>query len=204
MKPTVTYHDFVIKDGMFVGKFDEMYQQFNDPWTQSTQPNKYARAAGILNIQKSKARSVLECGCGLGYYAQWIYNETMIVPKSVDISPVAIERAKKLFPHLDFEVADISTRLTSFTQCEFILLSEIIWYILPNLAEINQTLKEYFSGKYLGVNQVFYKGTQKYGVEYFSNLKEFISYMPFKLISQCEATLVEDSTIETSTLFLIQ
>ena len=26
------YQDLVIKDGKFVGKFEEMYQKFSDPW----------------------------------------------------------------------------------------------------------------------------------------------------------------------------
>lgn len=28
------YHDYVIKDGVFIGKFEEMYQKFDDPWHQ--------------------------------------------------------------------------------------------------------------------------------------------------------------------------
>jgi hypothetical protein len=26
------YSDFVIRNGRFVGKFEEMYQKFSDPW----------------------------------------------------------------------------------------------------------------------------------------------------------------------------
>ena len=29
------YQDFVIKDGKFVGEFEKMYQQFEDPWDQT-------------------------------------------------------------------------------------------------------------------------------------------------------------------------
>ena len=28
----IKYQDLVIKDGNFVGKFEEMYQKFSDPW----------------------------------------------------------------------------------------------------------------------------------------------------------------------------
>jgi len=197
------YHDFVIKDGKFIGRFDDMYSRCEDPWMQSQQPNKYSRMAGILHIKNFGIRSVLECGCGLGYYADWICRETGIVPKSVDLSPKAIGKAKELFPHLDFEVADISTQLSEYTGYDCVLLSEIIWYILPDLQSINEVLKRYFTGKYLLVNQVFYKGTQKYGTEYFTSLKEFIDFMPFTLLATCEATTVNDSTIETASLFRI-
>jgi protein-L-isoaspartate O-methyltransferase len=96
-----SYHDYVIKDGKFIGKFDDMYLDVNDPWMQSSQPNKYSRMAGILHLKNNNIKSVLECGCGLGYYADWIFKETGIVPKSVDISVAAIEKAKILFPKLD-------------------------------------------------------------------------------------------------------
>lgn len=36
-----TYHDYVIKDGQFIGEFNEMYRAFDDPWMQKNQPNKY-------------------------------------------------------------------------------------------------------------------------------------------------------------------
>ena len=29
------YQDLVIKDGKFVGEFEKMYQQFEDPWDQT-------------------------------------------------------------------------------------------------------------------------------------------------------------------------
>lgn len=198
-----TYHDYVIKDGKFIGKFDEMYSEFTDPWTQSSQPNKYSRMAGILHMKNFHVKRVLECGCGLGYYADWIQRETGITPKSVDISPVAIEKAKKLFPQLDFEVVDICTDLHKFKTYDCVLFAEIIWYILPNLKGLFEVLERDFKGKYLVVNQVFYKGTQKYGNDYFTNLNEFIAYVPFTLIGKCEATTEHESTIETSTIFKI-
>lgn len=198
-----TYHDFVIKDGKFIGKFDEMYHEFNDPWTQSKQPNKYSRMAGIIHIKTFNIKTILECGCGLGYYADWIYRETGITAKSIDISAVAVEKAKNLFPNLDFEIANINNDLSKFKDYDCVLLSEIIWYILPDLKGIFTVLEKDFKNKYLLVNQVFYKGTQKYGNEYFTNINEFIDYVPFTLIGRCEATTEKDSTIETSTIFRI-
>ena len=29
------YQDLVIKDGKFVGEFEKMYQEFDDPWNQT-------------------------------------------------------------------------------------------------------------------------------------------------------------------------
>ena len=199
-----TYHDYVIKDGKFIGEFDAMYAQFNDPWIQSKQPNQYARTAGIIHLRNFQIKTVLECGCGLGYYANWIHQDTGIVPVSVDISSEAIKKAKNLFPHLHFEVADITKELSKYKDVECVMFAEIIWYILPHLKDIFDVLKSSFSGKYLLVNQVFYKGSQRYGTEYFTNLQEFIDYVPLPLLGRCEATTTNDTTIETSTIFRIE
>jgi SAM-dependent methyltransferase len=147
---------------------------------------------------------LLECGCGLGYYANWIQEATGIVPVSVDISEEAIKKAKLLFPHLHFEVADIAKDLEKYKDVDCVMFAEIIWYILPQLRNILDVLKLHFSGKYLLVNQVFYKGSQKYGTEYFTNLQEFINYIPFELLGKCEATTVADTTVETSSVFRIR
>lgn len=204
MKKRETYHDYVIKDGKFVGRFDEMYAKFEDPWHQSKQPNPFSRNAGILFIKKIKPKKILECGGGLGYYADCIYKETGIIPKSIDISETAIKKARKKFKHLDFEVYDLKKGLAPFKDYDCILFAEIMWYILDFLDTLLLDLKKHFKGKYLIINQVFYKGTQKYGNEYFTNLKELMDYMPFQCIGWCEATLEDDTTIETSSIYKIK
>jgi len=198
-----TYHDYVIKDGQFIGKFEEMYRKFDNPWTQVQQPNPYARQAGILHLQKYGIRSLLECGSGLGYYSDMIYRQTGIVPKGIDISHTAVENAKKLFPHLDSNV-DVVQNLHNYRDCEAILFAEITWYILPDLNLLFREMLAHFAGKYFINNLVFYKGTQKYGTEYFNSLQEFIDYVPFKMLAYCEASTTEDSTIETSSIFRIE
>jgi trans-aconitate methyltransferase len=203
MEKAKSYHDLVIKDGKFIGEFEKLYNEFDDPWGQSTQPNPYARQAGIINIKRYGMKSVLECGCGLGYYAEDIYRQTGIIPKSVDSAASAIERAKKLFPHLDFEQGDITKNLPDYKGVDCIFFAEIMWYVLPNLQDLFEIMRTHFAGKYFMVVQVFYKGTQKYGTEYFTSQKELIDYVPFELVSQVEATTSEETTIETCTLFKI-
>lgn len=197
------YHDYVIKDGEFIGKFEEMYSDCEDPWTQSVQPNKYSRSSGIWHLKNFNVQSVLECGCGLGYYANWIKQDTGVTPKSVDISENAIIKAKELFPQLDFEVADITKDLEKYKHLDAVMFAEIIWYILPDLNSIFDELSKYFKNKHLIVLQVFYKGSQKYGNEYFTSLDEFIDYVPFELVARTEATLSKDATIETTSVFKI-
>lgn len=198
-----TYHDYVIKDGNFVGKFEEMYRKFDQPWMQDQQPNPYSRQAGIFHIQKFGISSLLEVGCGLGYYSQKIYQQTGIKPIGIDISETAIQKAREQFPHLHFEV-DTADNLLHYKAVEAILFAELTWYVLPQLPALFDTMLTHFAGKYFINNLVFYKGTQKYGTEYFTSLKEYIEYVPFKLLGYSEASTVSDSTIETSTIFRIE
>lgn len=198
-----SYHDYVIRDGQFIGRFEEMYRKFEDPWHQSEQPNRYARIAGITHLKNFGVKSLLECGSGLGYYSEWIYRETGIVPVSVDLSESAVSKARSKFPHLRFEVADVTRDLGKYREVDCVMFAEILWYILPNLQDIFGVLDKNFKGKLLLINQVFYKGTQKYGTEYFSNMNELVRYVPFDLLGKCEATLESDTTIETSTIFRI-
>ncbi|MBI3521207.1 MAG: class I SAM-dependent methyltransferase [Bacteroidetes bacterium] len=201
-----SYHDYVIKDGKFIGKFEEMYQAYEDPWMQSQQPNRYSRKMAIMNIQRFGIRSVVEYGCGLGYYADWIYQETGIVCKSIDISETAIQKAKTKFPHLNFEVGNILhlEELPNKADIDCILLADITWMILPDLKKINELLLKHFRGKYLINNFVTYKGTQKYGLDYFTTTKEYIDFMPFKLIGFGEGTTIDDHNIDSTTIFKIE
>jgi len=61
------YQDFVIKNGVFIGKFEEMYQRFPDPWLQESEQhnvNSYSRNIAIINLRLFKIGSVVEFGCG--------------------------------------------------------------------------------------------------------------------------------------------
>ena len=67
------YQDFVIKNGIFIGDFENMYQNFEDPWDQSTrEKNSFEKLYGLDLIEKNNFSNVLELGCGLGYYTSKI------------------------------------------------------------------------------------------------------------------------------------
>jgi len=201
-----SYHDYVIKDGKFIGNFEEMYKVYEDPWMQSEQPNRYSRQMAIMNIQRYGIKNIVEYGCGLGYYADWIHKETGVVCHSIDISETAIEKAKQKFPHLNFEVNNIKnlSELPNKESIDCILLADITWMILQDLKFVNEQLLEHFRGKYLINNFVTYKGTQKYGLDFFTTTKEYIDFMPFKLIGYGEATTVDDHNIDSTTIFKIE
>lgn len=201
------YQDFVIKNGVFIGKFEEMYQRFPNPWLQESEQhnvNSYSRNIAIINLRLFKIGSVVEFGCGLGYFTNLIFQNIQDIKiKGIDVSPTAINKAKYLWPHLDFEVDKVQN-IEKYANYDAVLFGEIMWYILDDLDGIFKKMMRNFRGKYFLNNLVFYKGQQQYGNKFFTNLKEFIEFVPFKLLGYSEATTVNDDTIETSTIFKIE
>jgi SAM-dependent methyltransferase len=198
-----SYHDLVIKDGRFIGRFEEMYQRFDDPWHQSEQPNRTGRWVAIHHLMLFWFRSVVEYGCGLGHYSDWIHRETGIVPDGVDISSTAVQKARDRFPHLSFRVGNVLEDLERPIAAEAILFAEIGWYILDDFQRILELLQEHHAGKYFLNNLVFYKGSQRYGTEWFTDLEGYIAKVPFELLGHAQATTALDSTIDTTTIFRI-
>ncbi len=206
------YQDYVIKDGKFVGKFEEMYQDFQDPWHQiEMSTDSYSRLVTPLTLNRIQAKNVLEVGCGLGMFTDYLTKScTQTKFTGMDISATAISKAKASFPNIEFicgNIKDIdslinSTDVSGGGTYDCIIFAEIMWYILQDLDDIISQLKKYYHG-YLIVNQVFYKGQQKYGCDYFTTLDEMIDYLPFKLMARLQSDTLSEDTVETHSLYKI-
>jgi 2-polyprenyl-3-methyl-5-hydroxy-6-metoxy-1,4-benzoquinol methylase len=100
------------KRGDTLGWFDALYKEAagdNDviPWA-DLEPNTYFRKWAEANGLKGEGRTSLVVGCGLGDDAKFLHDLGFTVT-AFDISPTAIEWAKKLYGDIDiqFEVADL-------------------------------------------------------------------------------------------------
>lgn len=98
--------------GDTLGWFDALYKEAdgdNDviPWA-DLEPNSYFRKWAEANELKGNGRSALVVGCGLGDDAKYLHDLGFRVT-AFDISPTAIEWAKKLYgeTEIQFEVADL-------------------------------------------------------------------------------------------------
>ncbi|MEP2456342.1 hypothetical protein, partial [Roseibium sp.] len=65
------YHDYVIKDGKLVGKFEEMYQKCDDPWDRvklsgNSQTDWLLHRACSVVVAESDACRAIDLGCGIG------------------------------------------------------------------------------------------------------------------------------------------
>lgn len=206
------YQDYVIKDGKFIGAFEEMYQNCENPWNQIGEvKHSWSRYDTVVSISKFGIKKVIEVGCGLGEFTDFLNKHCLELEKivGIDTSKTAIEKAKKRYSNLKFEVNDI-TKLNiwgnekEFIDVDGIIFSEILWFILEDLEDIFEQLREKYAGKYLIINQTFYKNGQKYGREFFTNQEEMIKYIPFKLVASTWGDDFSKNSLETHTVFVIK
>jgi len=188
--------DFVFKTGKdgrlsFVGDFEGFYRGDDDPWGQKGNDDRlreyYAFSRyNILNTIDSlidsevKSVDILEVGCGLGYVSSKLHAELSgnVNITGMDISPTAVEKAKSLFPALEFIVGDIrSEYLNVGKKYDIVLMVEVLWYILEKLpqvfANINSLLK---SSGFLVFSNGFPR-EQKYGREIIDGFDGLVRYV---------------------------
>ena len=68
------YQDYVIKDGRLVGQFEDKYQNYTDPWEQTTRgKNALEKFIGLQLLSKYGHKYPIEYGCGLGEYTQKMF-----------------------------------------------------------------------------------------------------------------------------------
>lgn len=201
------YQDLVIKDGKFIGEFEKMYQSFNDPWGQSEKiySSSISRRSVCHFIERFGLESIVEFGCGLGHTSKYIKDETEIEILGIDIAPTSIQKASLTYPSIEFRVDDVKN-IGSYKNFDCIFFSEITWYLLEDqlIDNVFSILSKEMKGKYFIHNLVFYKNqSQSYGRDYFSTFDAFIAFCPFKLLGKVESDFYNESSLETSAIFLI-
>lgn len=190
------YHDYVIKDGKFIGAFEQMYQNIDDPWYLGD-ATAIQFDMGLYLISRwgigAGGGLVLDIGCGKGAFTVRLKQQ---MPKAhilgVDIALTAIKKAKQKYGHLgiDFDVLDIAKQYQNINgKFDLIVMSQLMWYVLPDFRTIvnhlaKETLKD--SG-YLLINQTFYKPEeQKYGKEIVSTVEDMLGLIKLEVIEMIE------------------
>ena len=188
------YQDLVIKDGKFVGKFEEMYQKFSDPWN-LLKKNKLDEG-GNLNykiiydyckkLKQKKKLTTLEIGCGFPQISNELLKNGFTV-YGTDISETVIRKSKKKYPKLKnnlFVSNFLNFSLYEKLNPDIIILSDITWYILPELKKFIKWYKGLKKEVYLIHSLAVYgKDKQKYGKEYFYDLSSIKSFFKLKYLS---------------------
>ena len=140
------YHDYFIKDGRHLGRYEEMYQNCLDPWRiEELGLRLDMRAALLLLAGREKAVDrFLDLGAGLGLFTALLAEALWRVnPEArgliTDISATAVARAESRLadPRLEFKRLDAR----SLPGCsdlpphtfDLIIMAQILWGILEDL-----------------------------------------------------------------------
>ncbi len=205
------YQDLVIKNGKFIGKFEEMYQNFSDPWNllkiNKTEINLnyqiiYNYCEQVRVIKKKKIVT-LEIGCGFPQISYQLYLGKFKV-YGTDISETVIKKSKKKYPKLknNLFVSDfLNFSLYEKIKPDIIILSDITWYILPELKQFIKWFKNFKPKTYLIHSLAVYggKNKQKYGKKYFYDLDSIKSYFKLNYLS---SAYIENINGDKHTFFL--
>lgn len=182
------YQDFVIRNGEFVGEFEEMYQRFEDPWEQTKRELYSSDKAVALNlIQKYGCKNVVEFGSGLGHFTNRISKVSDVVV-GIEVSETAVRKARAQFESLDFRCSsfpDLDYLRTKQPDC--IVMAEITWHVLDYLDEFLEFLRTEMPNVLLiHLLMTYPPGVQKYGVDRFTNLQEIADYFRMTVFETTE------------------
>ena len=150
---------FVTPDGNFVGDFEAMYHNCEDPWLQSVQAFRSPlKKVILLRIAQLPQRRVIDIGCGNGTFTELIRTEADAEVLGLDVSPTAVPKARAKYPHCRFEVAS-TTQIARFADIKptAVCMCELTWCILDSFKEVLALLKENFPGALLFHTLTFYE-----------------------------------------------
>ena len=176
------YQDLVIKNGQLIGKWEELYSSFEDPWNQSLEENVNDSRRLLVDVvcrrisrDLGRQLQVMEVGCGLGHMTDRLRSEGFSAI-GVDCSATAIERASALYPESTFKTASTSDpKFFLGIDVDVLVMAEVTWYILDHfekflkqVVDISRTRKRPVWVVHLLVT--YAPGVQQYGNEVFSDL----------------------------------
>lgn len=168
------YHDYVIKDGRFIGEFEQMYRNVADPWRCVGEVGGFKNRlllAALAALELPTPARALDVGCGLGALTSQLRQVRPAVEwHACDVSVTAIERAGRDYPGIRFFAQDLSRVSTLPFQpgdLQLITMAEVMWYILPYLPDVLARYFEVLSpGGHLLILQYFLAlADQRYGRE---------------------------------------
>ena len=142
MKRSVDYHDYSIKDGKLIGKFEDMYRYSAQvPWHQDKIIERYYGRIYLNVIEyafEKKVKSVLEVGCGYGYVLSKL-KRNGISFSGFDVSATAISMATELHPDINFFVDDLR-RLSHKKKYDLVICKDVLWYVLNDFDAVINNL----------------------------------------------------------------
>ena len=174
------YHDYFIKDGRHIGRYEEMYRECPDPWNiEKLGLRLDMQAAALLLVgYERRVKRFLDVGAGLGFFTEFLArNIWQANPEArglvTDISSEAVKRATEKLndPRLEFQALDVRTlaRYPILPPAGFdlVVLAQVLWGLLENLNETLAALAALLPPNGLMLVSQHFPGTERqtYGRE---------------------------------------
>lgn len=179
-------------DGTFVGDFDAIYRECEDPWVQRFETTRSPLKRLILwRIAQLPERRVIDLGCGNGHFTNLVRSEAKAEVLGLDVSSTAVANARAAYPLCRFEAAS-AIEIVRFAEFKptAICMCSLTWYILDSFRDLLGALRQHFQGTLVFHTLTFYgREKQKYGREYFTSLEELL---PFFSGMTVEETLIHE------------
>lgn len=183
-----------------------VYGRYYNAWLYKVRKNVFRRVVSRLDIDLSKS-SVLDVGCGTGFYInQW---RKLGAGKltGVDISDVSIRRLSGEFPEVNLYRLDISEDIRPLTQRTFDIVSafDVLFHIVNDdryreaLRNIHFLLKD---GGYFLFSDNFLHGEGKRYMDYWKSrslsfIKTELERVGFRIILRTPMFVLMNSPVDT-------
>jgi SAM-dependent methyltransferase len=177
------YHDYFIKDGRFIGEFEQMYRNVDDPWSCAGKSGSLYNDL-LLALLKHAAPPnavIFEAGCGLGALAARIKAEIpSAAVKGCDVSTTAVEKARVAHPGIEFFAQDLTAldrAPIAPATLDVVTLAQVLWCVLEHapriLRDVFRLLKP--GGSLIVLQQFYSDAEQKYGRGIVEDPKDFLA-----------------------------
>ena len=150
------YQDYVIRDGKYIGQFEEMYRNSAEiPWHQDLTVDAVFSDLTVAILRRRPIHSLLDVGCGYGFMTNRLPTSVPGLRRVVglDVSATAVETARRKFPELEFRVGTIDD-VPASERFDAVVSKDVLWYVLANLTGYLAALAAR-SDRYVYVGQSF-------------------------------------------------
>jgi SAM-dependent methyltransferase len=175
------YHDYVIRDGELIGRFEEMYENCDNPWHQDEGGHlKEQIALLMLRDAGREYQSVLDLGCGKGRFTKLLIDAVgPELAMGTDISPTALSVASDRNRNVDFVAAEIPPIAVADNSYDLVVASEVFWYVLPSLEAVFREIDRVLVDDGLLLTLLYFPDDQQYGNEVMNSPADFRTLLPF-------------------------
>jgi hypothetical protein len=178
------YHDYVIRDGKLIGRFEEMYRNCDDPWPETEDDLEFlptsSRTPFIINHYGH--RHIFSIGSGKGFHINWLRRKCPhITVEGCEISETAAKICRDRYPEIPVHVMSVSEFPDRDFIFDLLIIRETIWYILKDWQMLCDHLRKKYKGRHIIIELSFYD-VQTYGTDFFDGPDDFVAKFPFEIL----------------------